>query len=214
MDPRKRARQKAIDRLGLTLPITEEDVKQAYRRRAQKAHPDHGGSAEEFIEIQTAFEEALGFAKKSGKRLPWLGSQLPIYIAQETTLEFLNEWGGRYVVHQLEWLENTVGEDFSVMGDRLVEIDLSGLGLEDDDFVRWGVQVETLPFLEKLNLSGTKVTLNGLKKMPMMNSLQELNLSDTSTSQLDRLQFAKQRNIPNAIGINLTGKLISFFGRI
>ena len=74
MDLRKRARQKAIDKLGLTLPITEEDVKQAYRRRAQKAHPDHGGSAEEFIEIQTAFEEALGFAKKSGKRLPWLGS--------------------------------------------------------------------------------------------------------------------------------------------
>ena len=214
MSYHKRSRQKAIDKLGLTLPITQEDVKQAYRRRAQKAHPDRGGSVEEFIEIQTAFEEALTFAEKSGKRLPWLGSQLPIYLAQETTLELLSDWGGRFLVHELAWLDNTVGEDFSVMGNRLVEIDLSGLNLGDEDFIRWGVQVETLPFLEKINLSGTQVTLKGLQGMPKMNSLQKLDLSETATSQLDRLRFAKQQNVPHVVGINLSGKLISLFCRI
>ncbi len=209
MDPKKRARQKAIDTLGLTLPVTEDDVKQAFRRRAQKAHPDHGGSAAEFMEIQTAFEQAIGFAKQSGKRLPWIGSQLPIYIAQETTLELLSSWGGRYVIHELEWLENTFGEDFSVMGNRLVEIDLSGLSLGDDEMVHWGNEVETLPFVEKLNLAATRVTSKGLMNMPKMISLQHLDLNGTPTSQLERIQFAKQQSIPNLQGISLVGKLIS-----
>jgi ferredoxin len=34
-----------------------EDIKQAYRRRVKQAHPDHGGSVEEFRAVRTAYEK-------------------------------------------------------------------------------------------------------------------------------------------------------------
>ena len=44
--------------LGLLPPVTAEDVKQAYLAKAVTAHPDRGGSPEQFIRLQKAFEEA------------------------------------------------------------------------------------------------------------------------------------------------------------
>jgi hypothetical protein len=45
--------------LGLSLPCTIAEVKAAYRKRVKQFHPDHGGSHEEFLTLQTAYEEAL-----------------------------------------------------------------------------------------------------------------------------------------------------------
>jgi hypothetical protein len=42
--------------LGLQWPCTPDDVKKAYRAGAMKAHPDRGGSKEEFNKLQTAYE--------------------------------------------------------------------------------------------------------------------------------------------------------------
>ena len=35
----------------------EEEIEQAYRKRVKEAHPDHGGSVEEFRAVRTAYEE-------------------------------------------------------------------------------------------------------------------------------------------------------------
>ncbi len=45
--------------LGLDAGCSTEDVHRAYRRQAKNAHPDHGGDAERFKRLQTAYEEAL-----------------------------------------------------------------------------------------------------------------------------------------------------------
>lgn len=45
--------------LGVDPPFTEEKVKNAFRARAKRAHPDHGGSAAEFIKIRHAYSDAL-----------------------------------------------------------------------------------------------------------------------------------------------------------
>jgi hypothetical protein len=45
--------------LGLAPPYTDQDVKQAYKRLARTAHPDAGGSHEQFIKLQTAYDTAL-----------------------------------------------------------------------------------------------------------------------------------------------------------
>jgi len=42
--------------LGLNAKATADEVKQAYRRLAMKHHPDRGGSAEKFQEIQSAYD--------------------------------------------------------------------------------------------------------------------------------------------------------------
>lgn len=48
-----------LTRLGLALPCTIAEVKAAYRNRVKQVHPDQGGSHEEFLALQTAYEEAL-----------------------------------------------------------------------------------------------------------------------------------------------------------
>ncbi len=47
--------------LGLTLPCTEDDVKQAYRKRAESLHPDRGGDRQMFLKLQRQFEESMRF---------------------------------------------------------------------------------------------------------------------------------------------------------
>lgn len=42
--------------LGVTKNATESDIRQAYRKRAKNAHPDAGGSADEFERVQAAYE--------------------------------------------------------------------------------------------------------------------------------------------------------------
>ena len=47
--------------LGLSLPCTREDVKSAYRKRAEKLHPDRGGDRKKFLLLQRDFEASLQF---------------------------------------------------------------------------------------------------------------------------------------------------------
>ncbi len=46
----------ALATLGLPWPSTTEDVRAAYRRRSKETHPDSGGSADSFVEINAAYE--------------------------------------------------------------------------------------------------------------------------------------------------------------
>jgi hypothetical protein len=46
--------KKAARLLGVTFPLTVEDVKAAYRTKAQSTHPDHGGDAEQFRKLTAA----------------------------------------------------------------------------------------------------------------------------------------------------------------
>jgi hypothetical protein len=45
--------------LGLALPCTGQEVKQAFRARAKVMHPDSGGSSEAFQTLYQAYKEAL-----------------------------------------------------------------------------------------------------------------------------------------------------------
>ena len=44
--------------LGITARATADDLKRAFRQRALATHPDRGGDAEAFREVQRAFKEA------------------------------------------------------------------------------------------------------------------------------------------------------------
>lgn len=46
--------------LRLAYPFDEEQLTQAYRRRARETHPDAGGSEREFIQVQQAYERLQG----------------------------------------------------------------------------------------------------------------------------------------------------------
>lgn len=48
-----------IAAFGLRLPCTEEQLRQAYRERVKRLHPDRGGDKRRFLRLQAAFEEAV-----------------------------------------------------------------------------------------------------------------------------------------------------------
>ena len=50
--------------LGLSLPCTRADVRRAYKRLAKAAHPDLGGSHQQFIKLKEAHDSALRFASQ------------------------------------------------------------------------------------------------------------------------------------------------------
>jgi curved DNA-binding protein CbpA len=45
--------------LGVDPPLTIEDLKQAFRKKARSTHPDKGGCGDEFIEVKEAYDFLL-----------------------------------------------------------------------------------------------------------------------------------------------------------
>jgi hypothetical protein len=62
-----RDRPPCLEAFDLTLPCTEEQVMAAYRRRVKELHPDHGGDLQQFLRLQTHFEQALHLVRQHAK---------------------------------------------------------------------------------------------------------------------------------------------------
>ena len=56
--PAEGARASVWAILGVTPGVTAAELKRAFRQRALETHPDRGGTAEGFREVQRAYEEA------------------------------------------------------------------------------------------------------------------------------------------------------------
>ena len=54
--------------LGIRGSCTEADVKEAYRKLAEKNHPDLGGDINHFLRLQEHFENALYIVRNKKKR--------------------------------------------------------------------------------------------------------------------------------------------------
>lgn len=50
------AKREAYDVLGIAPPVTQDEIKAAYREKVRETHPDTGGSRDEFLEVQQAYE--------------------------------------------------------------------------------------------------------------------------------------------------------------
>ncbi|WP_425395770.1 hypothetical protein [Aeoliella sp.] len=188
---RGRKRRAFLERLGLSLPVTPADVKQAYFEKAKEAHPDHGGDSKDFMALQEAFDEALTFAQRNGKRLPWIGVQMPLYIAQREILRLVASWGGEVEVQQMNWLEETIGEDFTAIADRLVEINLTGCEVGDAELLALADQADGLKYLEVLRLANTNVGDAGVLKVTAVSNLRYLDVRGTAVSGSLRRQLAR-----------------------
>ena len=187
---RNRREPEFLKALGLSLPVSPADVKQAYLERAKVAHPDRSGDPERFKRLQEAFDEAIRFAARNGKRLPWIGHQVPIYIAQRNVLSQVERLGGKVEVESFDWLKETVGEDFSLIADRLVEIDLSGTKIGDAELRQLTDDPDGVQYLEILRLVDTEVGDRGAITLARAESLRILDLRGTNVSQRMRRQLA------------------------
>ncbi|MEX0939482.1 MAG: J domain-containing protein [Pirellulales bacterium] len=55
---------RCIAALGLSLPCTEEDILQAYRQRVKRLHPDLGGNKQQFLRLQSHFEQSIRYLRQ------------------------------------------------------------------------------------------------------------------------------------------------------
>lgn len=152
------------------------------------------------MEVQRAFEEALEFAKRNGKRLPWIGAQMPVYVAQIEAIEITERLGGKVSVETLDWLEVTVGDDFAQLADRLKEIDLSGRPLTDNDLTRLLVDPHHLPFLEDVNLADTPITDASAARLMRLPKIERIDLRGTKVSFPLRRQLAHTPGVQQVEG--------------
>lgn len=51
--------------LEVTLKASEDQIKEAYRKKAMETHPDKGGNSEKFNLIQIAYQQGLTAARTS-----------------------------------------------------------------------------------------------------------------------------------------------------
>lgn len=209
-----RRRPSFLQRLGLQLPVTEKDVKQAFYARVKEVHPDLQGDTGQFMQVQQAFDEAIEFAKRNGKRLPWLGTLMPYYVAQRQVADWVRQWGGKVQMRELDWLEDTVGEDFAHLADRLVEIDLSGRDVGDAELELLTADQHGIEFLEVLRLRDTQVTDGGAMQLTRARQLKHLDLRGTVVSARMQDRLAQLPNMVTVVGSSLWQQLRrKLFGR-
>jgi len=115
-------RPECLEILGLMPPVTLEDVKQAYLVRAREAHPDRGGSQQDFVRVQQAFEDATEFVKFKASKLEWLASKIDAYAEQQEVATETIERGGSIEMEETDWLRKSFGDDFGHVADKLVAV--------------------------------------------------------------------------------------------
>ena len=118
--------------LGLVPPVSVEDVKQAYLEKAKTAHPDAGGNAERFKQLQEAFEQATEYARFKTSRMQWLAHWVEQYAEQDQLINQVKELGGTVDVKSSDPMSRTIGPDFAVVLDKVTGIHLKGPKVTDD----------------------------------------------------------------------------------
>ncbi|HTI50903.1 MAG TPA: DnaJ domain-containing protein [Planctomycetaceae bacterium] len=195
--------------LGLLPPYTADDVHKAYKARALQAHPDRGGSKDQFIRLQEAYEQAQEYVKFNEGRRHWLANQVEPYLRQLEVIQEVENRGGTVGVEKVDWMERSFG-DFAQLAERLREIHLRDSD-DGDGFVRFlASQSAHLRFLSSLDLAGSRVTDAGLLPLRQLRGLQRLNLARTKVSTTG---LAIIRGLRELEWLNIAGTAVGWWGR-
>jgi hypothetical protein len=165
--------------LGLLPPYSLEDVRRAYHDKSQSAHPDRGGSIDEFIALKEAFERANEYVKFRSSRAQWLAGQVERYARQEDLVSAVRRWGGEVEVEAVDWLKRSFGDDFSIVTERLVGIHCRGQADGDALLAYLGAHKSECENLRWLDVSGSKVSDLGLSHLASLSCLKRLDLGGT-----------------------------------
>lgn len=168
--------------LGLTQPVTVEDVKQAYLEKAKTAHPDRGGDKQEFVRLQQAFERATEYAQFKAGRMQWLTRWVEQYAEQQQLIDEIKAMGGVVEVKADDNLTKSIGPDFATVLDRIVKIRLAGAKVDDNVLLSVTSRRRVLAGLRRLELVDTAVSSVGLQNLQAFESLQHLDLSGSQVS--------------------------------
>ncbi len=197
-------------RLGILLPCSEQDVKEAYLSKVKHAHPDAGGNQEDFVALQTDFERALEYSKFHSGRSRWLAESIERYIEQQQVVAEIEERGGHVTLEHIEWLKREVGEDFAQVLDTIAGIRMSGPAAGDADIEFLLARRSMLETLHWLDFSRSKISNEGLLKLAAFSNLRKIDLRGT---RIGGAVFQLVKSLSKLEWIGLTGSRIGWFGR-
>ena len=151
-------------RLGVGLPCTPQDVEQAYLEKVKQAHPDRGGTQEDFLELQDAYGRRRN--SPSFRLVAAAGSAIRSSAAalQQEFIGEITVRGGQVEVRQLDWLAGEIGEDFAQVMETIDSVSLVGPKFDDASIVALAKRQDILGQIHGLNLSGSRVTDTGPRR--------------------------------------------------
>jgi len=195
--------------LGLLPPYTREDVQAAYREKAKTAHPDRGGSAADFEKLHEAYEQAQEYVRLHLDRRQWLAARVERYALQDRVMNEVRRRGGVVEVEQLDWIKRSFG-DFAVVTEMLRGIRLRGLADGDTLLEYLAEHASALEYLLWLDLSGSRISDQGVLRLQTIKSLRRLDLSGTAISEKGLRVVA---GLPDLEWLNLAGTSVGWWAR-
>ena len=201
--------------LGLLPPYTLEDVKSAYHKKVQTAHPDHGGAINEFRKIREAYELAQEHLRFRSDKRAWIASRVDAYIARDELQRQLVRSGAQVVESRIDWLEKSFG-DFAEFANSIEAIELRGkpvgpavverivtghqylsglkrLALVDCELDDGSaLRLDCFQVLAELDLSGNRLTHRVVQLAERVPTLSVMRLSRTSVGWLTRWRLARR----------------------
>jgi hypothetical protein len=199
-----------MGKLGLLPPYSEEDVKQAYLEKVKTAHPDKGGSAAGFHEIQLAYERALDHVRFRSDRRGWIAYQMDAYVNLQNVLDTLmHQFGADVECEMSDWMQASFGE-FAQLTDRVVSIRLHDSPRADELIHMMIRQQESLRYLRELDLAGCQISDEAVLALHVFTRLRDLNLNRTPITSR-ALKVVSQ--LPNLETIELDGTSIGWWSR-
>lgn len=167
--------------LHLLPPYLPEDVQQAYRTLVRKVHPDVGGSIEEFLKIQRAYEQAQTYLEFRSSRREWIAARVDRYQRTEQVLERLRELGADATVEAPDWLERSFGE-FAQFMETIEGIRLHNSPHGNELIELLLMERPVFDGLRTLSLTGSKVSDAFARRLRVLGSLKHLDLRRTAVS--------------------------------
>jgi VanZ family protein len=164
------------------LPCSVADVEQAYLEKVKTAHPDRGGTQQQFLELQTAYERAKAYASFSTSRRNWLSDSIERYARQLALADRIESQGGSVEVVALDWLASEIGEDFAQVMEQIEGLRLTGPQFDDQSIDELLADRDLLAQLHWIDLSGSRVTDAGVARLQEFAYLRRIDLADTQVT--------------------------------
>jgi hypothetical protein len=197
-------------RLGVMLPCSEQDVKQAYLAKAKVMHPDVGGDHERFLELQTDFERAVQYCKFHSGRSRWLAESIERYVEQQALVAEIAARGGRVTLEHLDWLKREIGEDFAQVLDTIGGVSFAGPRFGDAEIDFLLQRQKLLDTVHWVDLSRSAVTPEGVLRLAAFSRLRKIDLRGTP---IGNRALRPLKELPNLEWLGLEGSRVNWFGR-
>ena len=166
-------------KLGLMPPYMAEDIEKAYLAKIKDIRPDLGGDPQAFYDVQTAYMQAKEYLKFRGDRRGWIAKRMDEYLATQEVTEQLKSLRRRDRNELRRLAAKVFRRIRRANGKRSRNSAATMRRTAMSSSTSWSNTVDQLLWLERLDLTGCKVTDSAVRQLSVFRRLQELDLSRT-----------------------------------